>query len=386
MFCNKCGRELRDGVKFCNYCGNKIVNNTIENNNEMVVEDANFTESQIVPFVNEVEVIKNDADDFEDEHTEIIFDRQIPKERLKTGDKNKIIILVSVFTILLISAVVAILMMNKMTGDKIKRMQKTGIETAENGKIVYNKGNNVYAKNEIINEDKTSYYFDKDGYLFKGDWVEVNGKWYYCESDGKIAKNKWIDELYYVDDDGEMMKNAQTPDGYLVGPDGKWVEQTTAATTTATRNYYTPTYAAPPYTPTPTIAPADPIGDTSKDVYIQGYDTYTSYIEYSNTSDNVDITIKYPIFGGKDANEVAAINRCMAGSFSELESYIDGDINEEDKAPKSVKITEANISQVEEKKVYVILKGTMARTGKSARTVRYRFTYERDSQTSYVKD
>lgn len=390
MFCRNCGKQIADGTKFCNFCGKPTTNQELE-----VVEEAEFTETNIVPFVNEVEMIKNDEDDFNDEHTELIFDRKLPKDRLNAGgSKGKVIALVSVFVVLLIGAAVAIFMVNKYAGEKIKNMQITGRETSENGKIVYNKGNNKYAKNEIIKEGKDSYYFDNDGYLFKGDWVEVNGKWYYCESDGKIAKNKWIEQLYYVDDDGEMMKNAQTPDGYLVGADGKWVEQTTAApTTTASHNNYNPNpnpttyYYQPTPIITPTIAPTEaaPIGDTTKEIYIQKYETYTSYLEHTDTETNVDISIKYPIFGGQDASEIANINNCIQNSMSELESYIEGDINEEDKAPKNVKITEATIN-LEGRKVYVVLKGTMARSGKASRNVRYRFVYERDSQTSYVRD
>ena len=392
MFCNKCGKELKDGVKFCNFCGNKIANanekvvENVNNNNNEIIEEANFTETEVVPFVNEVEVIKND-DDFDDEQTEIIFDRKLPKEKLKTGGKGKIIAIVSAFVFIVAVVVILLLYMNMKTNEKINEMKKTGIETAENGKIVYNKGNQVYAKNEIINEGKDSYYFDSDGYLFKGDWVEVNGKWYYCDSEGKIAKNKWIEDIYYVDEDGEMMKNAVTPGGYLVGADGKYVPETTPAPTTTARVYYPPAYtvAPAPYVP-PTIAPTEPIGDTTKEVYIQNYDTYNSYVIYSDTSNSVDISIKYPVFGGHNANEVEAINRCMQSSLDEIESYIDSDVNNEEKAPKNVKITEASVSHIEEKKVYVILKGTMTRTGKGSKTVRYRFIYERDTQSSYVND
>lgn len=405
MFCSKCGKELSDSAKFCNFCGNKIANanekvvENVNNNNNQIIEEADFTETEVVPFVNEVEVIKND-DDFDDEQTEIIFDRKLPKEKLKTGSKGKIIALVSVFAFLIIAVVGVLIYMNLKTSEKINEikkageeklaeMQKVGRENASNGKIIYNKGNNVYAKNEIINEGQDSFYYDSEGYLFKGDWVEVNGKWYYCESDGRIAKSKWIEEKYYVDEDGEMMKNAVTPDGYLVGADGIYVPETTPAPTTTARVYYPPAYTPAPIVPPtvpPTIAPTEPIGDTTKEVYIQNYDTYNSYVIYSDTSNSVDISIKYPVFGGHNANEVEAINRCMQSSLDEIESYIDSDVNNEEKAPKNVKITEASVSHIEESKVYVILKGSMTRTGKGSKTVRYRFIYERDTQSSYVND
>ncbi|MBO6119930.1 MAG: hypothetical protein J6P02_05640, partial [Lachnospiraceae bacterium] len=44
------------------------------------------------------------------------------------------------------------------------------------------------------------------------------------ESDGKIAKSKWVENTYYVDENGQMLKNTFTPDGYYVGDDGKYVD------------------------------------------------------------------------------------------------------------------------------------------------------------------
>lgn len=55
-------------------------------------------------------------------------------------------------------------------------------------------------------------------------WKEENGSWYYYESNGQKAVNKWIDGKYYVGADGVMLTNTTTPDGYQVGSDGAWVQ------------------------------------------------------------------------------------------------------------------------------------------------------------------
>lgn len=67
-------------------------------------------------------------------------------------------------------------------------MKKTGIETVDNGKVMYNKGNKEYAYDELIDNGGSTYYFDSSGEMVKGKWIENKGKWYYCEDDGKIAK------------------------------------------------------------------------------------------------------------------------------------------------------------------------------------------------------
>lgn len=30
MFCKKCGKELEDNVRFCNYCGTEVGSNVVE--------------------------------------------------------------------------------------------------------------------------------------------------------------------------------------------------------------------------------------------------------------------------------------------------------------------------------------------------------------------
>lgn len=60
-------------------------------------------------------------------------------------------------------------------------------------------------------DDKTfdngyiNYYFGRDGYMKTG-WIQSDGKWYYLNEDGKMAKNTSIN-------------------GYILGEDGAWIEK-----------------------------------------------------------------------------------------------------------------------------------------------------------------
>ena len=285
MFCKNCGKEMADDAIFCNHCGQKVIVDSSDG--EVLETGIELSETEVVPFVNEVEVIKND-DDFDEEQTELIFDKKLPTEKLKSDDKTKTIAIVAGIIVLIAIGIIANLIISQNHSKKLKELQKTGIETTESGKIVYNKGNNVYAKNEIVKDGSDLYYFNSNEEMVKKEWVECEGKWYYCENDGKIAKSKWLENTYYVDADGAMLKNAITPDGFFVGPDGKYVEQTTAATTV----YRPPVYGGGGSYVQPTtraIVPAESSinYDPSKEFYIMSYETYESYYAYDDDT-NVD--------------------------------------------------------------------------------------------------
>jgi hypothetical protein len=56
-------------------------------------------------------------------------------------------------------------------------------------------------------------------------WKEINGKWYYFNTDGYMKKG-WLkdgDKWYYLSSNGDMIKNT-TIDGYSIGLDGTWIE------------------------------------------------------------------------------------------------------------------------------------------------------------------
>ena len=82
------------------------------------------------------------------------------------------------------------------------------------------------AKNKWV--DNHNYYVDSSGLWVPGKkqksgWNKENGYWYFYENGEEIARNKWIDH-HYVLDDGKMAENKWVDDfNYYVDSMGVWV-------------------------------------------------------------------------------------------------------------------------------------------------------------------
>lgn len=63
------------------------------------------------------------------------------------------------------------------------------------------------------------YYVGSDGAYYTNRWILNDGKYYYTNGLGFVVKNTWIG-AYYLGSDGVMYTNAFTPDGYYVNKDG----------------------------------------------------------------------------------------------------------------------------------------------------------------------
>ena len=90
-----------------------------------------------------------------------------------------------------------------------------------NGKWWYQHKDGTYTKNDFETISGQTYYFDGNGYMVTG-WKEINNKLYFFNASGVMAKNVW-QGAYYLGSDGVMLTNAFTPDGYYVGSDGVYV-------------------------------------------------------------------------------------------------------------------------------------------------------------------
>ncbi|RGS44633.1 hypothetical protein [Holdemanella biformis] len=66
------------------------------------------------------------------------------------------------------------------------------------------------------------YYVGSDGAYYRNRWIKYENKYYYTNSAGLIVKNAWIG-AYYLGSDGVMIVNSFTPDGYYVGADGAYL-------------------------------------------------------------------------------------------------------------------------------------------------------------------
>ena len=69
---------------------------------------------------------------------------------------------------------------------------------------------------------KDGYYVGANGAYYTNRWFKDQGKYYYVNGSGKVVKNTW-QGAYYLGKDGVMLTNAFTPDGYYVGSDGVYI-------------------------------------------------------------------------------------------------------------------------------------------------------------------
>lgn len=78
------------------------------------------------------------------------------------------------------------------------------IDKNDNKEYRFQKRTGSYYKNEWVNVEGRWFYTDSQGYAIRNTWKEINEKWYYFYNDGVMAYNTWIN-------------------GYYVGNDGAWI-------------------------------------------------------------------------------------------------------------------------------------------------------------------
>lgn len=90
----------------------------------------------------------------------------------------------------------------------------------------YVDGNYVVGLYNIINRSGTSktYYFDENGFKTSG-WKYVNNNWYRFDSTG-VMQTGWYNDVngkwYYLNTDGTMAHDCYIG-SYKLGPDGTWI-------------------------------------------------------------------------------------------------------------------------------------------------------------------
>ncbi len=66
--------------------------------------------------------------------------------------------------------------------------------------------------------DQNTYYFDSNGKMVTG-WIQIDGTYYFFNASGNMKTSSWQGN-YYLNAEGKMLVNAFTPDGYYVNKDG----------------------------------------------------------------------------------------------------------------------------------------------------------------------
>ena len=110
---------------------------------------------------------------------------------------------------------------------KVGAMYKSGVYQI--GKKYFGFGEDGIVLTGFQKVKKAWYYFSPSenlgvrGKALTNRFVDLeDGRTVFLESDGRMAKKKWVKgEKYYVNKKGELLRNTVTPDGYLVNAKGK---------------------------------------------------------------------------------------------------------------------------------------------------------------------
>ncbi|MBO6134276.1 MAG: hypothetical protein J6O09_00650 [Lachnospiraceae bacterium] len=233
--------------------------------------------------------------------------------------------------------------------------------------------------------DGNTFYFNPSGVLQPNSMVMVNAGIYFTASDGSVEKNKWVaNNTYYVGDDGKMLVNTTTPDGTKVNALGQRVSSGGGSKTTTPTN---PGDSSDKEVKKETeAAKKDTTSgvDKSKGVWIENYSSFSDSYAYDGEN-YIDISIRYPIFGAASSDEAANMNDALDGCREDMLTLATEKIDEEN-SPKNYKISSANVANVEDSKITVIMKGKLERSGQAARDVIIRFIYDRTSGTGFVRE
>ena len=85
----------------------------------------------------------------------------------------------------------------------------------------YEYSDGTYENSGFKKIENETYYFTSNGYVKTG-WLSVNNNWYFFKNSGRMVTSNWIGS-YYMDSYGKMKTNAFTPDGYYVGANGTYL-------------------------------------------------------------------------------------------------------------------------------------------------------------------
>ena len=99
-------------------------------------------------------------------------------------------------------------------------MNANGLMTKNAWAGSYYLGSDGVMKTNAFTPD--GYYVGSDGAYYRNRWIKYENKYYYTNGAGLIVKNAWIG-AYYLGSDGVMMINSFTPDGYYVGANGAYL-------------------------------------------------------------------------------------------------------------------------------------------------------------------
>lgn len=287
----------------------------------------------------------------------------------------------------------------------------------DDGKLYYtdDKGHKVKDAWKIIDNDGNYGYFGSLGDLVIDKIREINGKAYYFDKDGKLYTDNTgkkviiIEGVEYVANSNGELKLASgvaIPTKETETTVKKVVPQTPVATIAPVTTVAPVVTAAPVATNAP-IAPIDPLTTTvvspingpgativapaadvtsptaaaaSTEVKISKNEKVIDTIE----GDNYDckITLLKPVIVSTTAEETAAINSCIEDLMDTWLSEVITRVEEYDDLPKSVTITSTALGTIKKASISINMSGSLKTKAGSTKTLKYRITYDRESETA----
>lgn len=227
MRCQNCGRELKNGARFCIACGaqhdsnGQLVgtpNNNANNNNNQGNIDYNKT-----MMVGNTGFKQYSGESYNQNNNQADYSNGYYQENLNNvtmPEKKKISPILIICPIIIVLALIISLFTGKTkkneknvkanietTTAKVEET-KTETETAKSEKVVATVS--VATVSEVNNKIHLDGYWSADAEYFYIDGEMQKNMWigdYYVGDDGKKVVNNWVDTKYYVDATGKKVRN-----------------------------------------------------------------------------------------------------------------------------------------------------------------------------------
>ena len=277
----------------------------------------------------------------------------------------------------------------------------------DGGKMYYtdSQGHKVKDAWKIIDNDGNYGYFGSFGDLVTDKIREINGKTYYFDKNGKLYTDNTGKKVitiegveYIANSNGELKLalGAEIPTKETAATTKKAVPQTAAPVATA----------APVVTIAP-IAPIDPLTTTivpsidgpgatiiapaadGTNPTVAATSTEVKISKNEKVIDTVDgenydckITLLKPVVISTTAEETTSINASIEDLMDTLLSDVISRVEEYDDLPKSVTFTSTALGTVKKSSITINLSGSLKTKAGATKTLKYRITYDRESETA----
>ena len=249
MKCQNCGRELRNGARFCIACGAEHDANgqlvggnkgTVDYNKTMMANDMSRQQGSGIDYnktmmAGSTGFKQYSGEQYQQNYEQADYSNAAYNYADNTEtqvEKKKISPILIICPIIIIIALASMIFGGKEKTKKETVVKEESVAAETTSKVVEESKDNVakVATASTTEEDDTqkvhikgywsadAEYFYIDGVMQKNMWV--GNEEYYVGEDGKKVVNTWVDNKYYVDATGRKARNEWIEFSY-VGADGE---------------------------------------------------------------------------------------------------------------------------------------------------------------------